>query len=122
MHKKRMSRIDLKVDIVINYRGKSVKGKLINLSLNGLLLMLDEIISVDLNEKVELCIKENEDINNQTIELECSVVRMEEKYLGLKFEAVDINSFNIIKGTIIRAVGDEESIMTEFFEFLVNEE
>jgi len=106
MSKRIVSRFAWNLPCYLEYRAWLYKAKIINLSLNGLLI-----------EAVIPGYREDDDgviiiIGGKKID--CRVVRKEKNLIGLQYEYMDIDTLLTIKEKLIEFSGDKDLVEEEF--------
>ncbi|MFH0976595.1 MAG: PilZ domain-containing protein [Spirochaetota bacterium] len=113
MEKRRNTRVAFEVGAVVKYKRKAIKGKVVNLSLNGILLKTEQEIPKD--SKVKVSISMEGTTSRLTVNIDGTVVRDNKSETAVAFNAIDLDSFIHLKNIIIYNEGNEEKVMQEFF-------
>jgi hypothetical protein len=113
MEKRRNTRVAFEVGAVVKYKRKVIKGNVINLSLNGILLKTETVIPED--SKVKVGISMEGTTSKLLVNIDGVVVRSNISETAVTFNAIDLDSFIHLKNIIIYNEGDEEKIMQEFY-------
>lgn len=123
MFTRRLTRIDPENwNTNVVYKGETFKGKIINISLNGLLLEFEPPCAVELKDIVELEILPDDANKEQKINMECAIVRIEEGRFGLQFHAIDLDSLMFLKDMVSKSTGDEQKVMEELMHFAAGDD
>ena len=113
MEKRSNTRILFNVSAIIKYKDKEIKGNVVNLSLNGILVKTDEEIPV--GGEIIINIMMEGSTSQLTINLDGIVKRSGKSEIAAEFKSIDLDSFIHLKNIVIYNEGDEEKIMKEFF-------
>ena len=116
MEKRTTTRVIFSVNSKIKYNNKILEGSIINVSLNGLLIKTPETINPDTNIDVEISMEGT--TSQLTICAEGKVIRSDENGTAVEFKSIDIDSFIHLKNIIAYNEGNEEKIMSEFYDSL----
>lgn len=113
MEKRRYSRVAFELKAFVNSRNISAKGKVRNLSLNGMLIATD--VGLQPNDPVEITLYLSGTKNplDISVNIKGTVVRTEENGLVLQFKEMDIDSFVRLKNIIAYNAGNEDKVMEE---------
>lgn len=90
-NERKFMRTDFYVNGFFNDGGKTITFKVVNLSLKGALIHLDEELTLPSNKEIEISILLTH--SDVKIVVQCEVVHIsEEGYYGLKFDSIDLDS------------------------------
>lgn len=112
MVKRKMSRVNFKVDAALQYKKSTFKCFVKNISLTGLFLLTDADIEVGQNVKVS--VKMESDTTEGQILLQCEVVRKEKDGLGFKFTEMPLDSYMFLRNLIAYNYGNFNTIDEEY--------
>ncbi len=116
--KRKLSRVDFKIDSTIRANEKEFQGELRNISLNGLFIKLDRELKPGIEVEVSVALSSvNTDM---TVVLKGIVVRCEEEGVAIQFKDIELDSFILLRNIVIYNSGDSDLIDREFEEFIQN--
>jgi hypothetical protein len=92
---RRHERTDCQTEAIIRYRGKSISGKVENLSLKGLFVQTTE--KIDIDEQVEIAIYFQGISGGLSFSLQATAVRADERGVGFNFQKIDVDSVALFK-------------------------
>lgn len=95
MNNRRHERTDCQTEAIIRHNGRSITGKVQNLSLKGLFVKTTEIIPID--EQVEIAIYFHGVSAGLSFSLHATAVRLTDKGIGFQFKKIDIDSVALFK-------------------------
>lgn len=116
MEKRANTRVLFNVKALIKHGKKTIEGRIINLSLKGILIDTPERIPANTVVEVEILMEGAS--SELTVGLEARVVRSDDTGTALIFRSVDIDSFIHLRNIVAYNEGDEQKIMNEFFDSL----
>ncbi len=118
MEKRSNTRVTFGVGAVIKYKKQAIKCKVINLSLNGVLLKAGKEIPKDAKVKVGISMEGT--TSKLKINVEGVVTRSAVAETAIAFNSIDLDSFIHLKNIVAYNEGNEEKIMQEFFNKVSN--
>jgi len=92
---RRHERTDCQTEAIIHYRGRSISGKVENLSLKGLFVQTEEIIPID--EQVEIAIYFHGISGGLSFSIQATAVRATDQGVGFNFKKIDVDSVALFK-------------------------
>ncbi|MBN2402214.1 MAG: PilZ domain-containing protein [Spirochaetes bacterium] len=113
MEKRSNTRVTFGVGAVIKYKRQTIKCKVINLSLNGVLVKAMKEIPKD--AKVRVGISMEGSTSKLKINIEGIVARSSAAETAIIFNSIDLDSFIHLKNIVAYNEGNEEKIMREFY-------
>jgi hypothetical protein len=116
MEKRNCTRVIFESESYVLYKDQKLKGTVENLSLNGVLLKVEE--SIPANENVEVQINLSGSTSRLCINLQGLVVRQDDRGLAIQIIGMDLDSFIHYKNVITYISGNEREIMSEFHKFV----
>lgn len=116
MENRKFSRVDFQIEAEFLFRGKSYSAQVQNLSLKGALIKVGENIEIETGEKLSLTLFVQGLSTNLEIKISGEVIRKENNSVGVKFGAVDLDSFIHLRNIIAYNRGDYDTIMEEFID------
>ena len=123
MEKRTATRVFFNVKSTVKYKDKNkvktVEGKIINLSMHGMLFQTGEKIPE--NKMVNAAIYMEGTTSRLKINVKGRILRSDESGTAIAFKSVDIDSFIHLKNIVAYNEGDEEKIMKEFFDSIKRE-
>ena len=112
MSKRKMSRVNFRVDALINYNDMKKVCSVRDLSLSGIYLATD--LDLALGKSVNLTVKIISDSTVGEIELTGIVVRKDHDGLALEFSDLPIDSYLFLRNVVVYNSGDPEAIDQEY--------
>lgn len=111
MEKRKFSRVKFNAEILIKIDEYWIKCDLLDISLKGILLTVEEPYSLDMGKKYDLKIK----LPSSTIVLsfEGRSVHKRESQFGLRFENFDSDSFTHLRRLLELNTGEDQLIRSE---------
>ena len=116
MEKRNCTRVLFQSEAVVLYKDQTLRGKVENLSLNGMFLRADG--KIPLNEVVEIEILLSGASSKLTVNLQGVVVRQDEDGIAIQLVGMDLDSFIHFKNIITYITGEEREIMNEFHKYV----
>jgi hypothetical protein len=116
MEKRNCTRVLFQSEAVVLYKDQTLRGKVENLSLNGMFLRVDE--KIPLNEVAEIEILLSGASSKLSISLQGVVVRQDEGGMAIQLVGMDLDSFVHFKNIITYITGEEREIMNEFHKYV----
>ncbi len=116
MEKRTTTRVIFSVNSKIKCNNKILEGNIINISLNGILIQTPEKLNTDTEIDVEICMEGT--TSQLTVSVQGKVIRSDENGTAIEFKSIDIDSFVHLKNIIAYNEGNEEKIMSEFYQSL----
>jgi len=113
MEKRTNTRVVFEVGALVKYGKKSIKCKVLNLSLHGILLKTDE--DIPLSSELKIGIFMEGTTSHLQINLDGIVVRSDVPEIGVEFKSIDLDSFIHLKNIVAYNEGDADKIMREFY-------
>lgn len=110
------SRVNFTIDALVTQAEKTIKGEVRNISLQGLYIETHEKLSADL--PVDISIQLAGTTPEVAINAAGTVVRTDEKGIGIRFSKIDVDSFAHLRNVVSYQCGDGDKVMEEFFKFL----
>ena len=98
MEKREKSRVPFHLKAIFDYKGETIKGKLDNLSMNGMFIKTDRQIPE--NSKINVTIELSGDTSKLSINITGTVIRYENDGIALTFNNLDLDSFIHLKNII----------------------
>ena len=103
MEKRNCTRVIFESESYVLYKDQKFKGSVENLSLNGVLLKIEE--SIPANESVEVQINLSGSTSRLCINLQGLVVRQDDRGLAIQITGMDLDSFIHYKNVITYIAG-----------------
>jgi hypothetical protein len=116
MEKRNCTRVLFQSEAIVLYKDQTLRGKVENLSLNGLFLRVDD--KIPLNEVVEIEILLSGASSKLSVNLQGMVVRQDEDGMAIQLIGMDLDSFIHFKNIITYITGEEREIMNEFHKYV----
>jgi hypothetical protein len=116
MEKRNCTRVLFQSEAIVLYKDQTLRGKVENLSLNGMFLRADE--KIPLNEAVEIEVLLSGASSKLTVNLQGVVVRQDEDGIAIQVVGMDLDSFIHFKNIITYITGEEREIMNEFHKYV----
>jgi hypothetical protein len=116
MEKRNCTRVVFESEALVHHKGRSLRGSVENLSLNGLFLRIKETIPLDETIEVEILLSGTS--SKLTVNIQGLVVRQDADGVALQIVGMDLDSFIHYKNIITYISGDEREIMGEFHRFV----
>ncbi len=116
MEQRHFSRVDYHVHAVIACDGDSFPADVENLSLHGMLVKSERVLTV--GSPVDITISLADADPPVAIHLNGVTVRAQEGELGFKFERIELDSFVHLRNIVSIAKGDADRVMDEFIDFV----
>lgn len=113
--KRCFSRVDFKVNALLQGEGVALKGSVKDLSLHGAFLETDQLLPVGTG--VEITIYLSGTTEPVVINVSGSVVRSGDGGLGCVFEKMDLDSFAHLRSIIAYQGVSDDQVLTEFTNF-----
>ena len=114
--KRNFTRVTFDSEATVHYGDLTIRGKIDNLSLQGMLLRTSE--KVPLNEEVEIKVSLSGASSELVVSLTGKAIRGTEDFLAFKFDGMDLDSFIHLKNIIAYNMGNEREVMEEFFKYM----
>lgn len=109
--KRTKTRVEFHTTAEIAYKGKTIKGPIINLSLKGLFLQTDE--KTDLGARVKVTVRLSGSSTDLSIKIDAEIIRIEDDGIALEFKEMELDSFIHLRNIVFYA--DKE--LHEYLEF-----
>lgn len=111
MSMRKFSRVPFQVLATVSAGGRSFKGQVENLSMNGLFLLTGERLPLGEPVEIELLLAGV----TPELKIACSghVSRLQDNGIGLQFEKVDLDSYTHLKNIIAYNTADPDKVMDE---------
>ncbi|HZV81932.1 MAG TPA: PilZ domain-containing protein [Geobacteraceae bacterium] len=116
MEQRHFSRVVYHMHAVITCNGDSFSADVENLSLHGMLVRSERVLSC--GKQVEITISLVDAVPPVEIHLNGVVVRSQEGELGFRFERIELDSFVHLRNIVSIAKGDADRVMDEFIDFV----
>ncbi|PQJ88428.1 PilZ domain-containing protein [Aliivibrio sifiae] len=114
IERRKFSRVVYQANAIILHNGTSLNGSLIDLSLHGLLVALDDDCELEPNEKMTVRFTLNEsDIH---IIAECKLINKTDNTLRLCISHIDIDSISHLKRLVELNVGNSDLLLRQLSE------
>jgi hypothetical protein len=113
MEKRNNTRVVFEVGALIKYKKKTIECKVVNLSLNGVLLKTREVIPEKAEIKVDILMEGT--ASKLVVNLKGTVVRIGATDIAVEFKSIDLDSFVHLRNIVAYNEGSEEKIMNEFY-------
>ncbi|OCH12405.1 MULTISPECIES: PilZ domain-containing protein [unclassified Aliivibrio] len=114
IERRKFSRVVYQTDVILLHNGTSLHGSLIDLSLHGLLVVLDDDYELKPNTKMNVRFTLNEsDIH---IIAECELIQRTNNILRLCIQHIDIDSISHLKRLIELNVGNSDMLLRQLSE------
>ena len=114
--KRKLSRVDFKIDAVVKADGVEFSSKVTNISLNGAFLETER--RLDLGLVVDLSIVLSSLNTDMKVQLKGDVVRLENEGVAVQFKDIELDSFVLLRNIVIYNTGDSSLVDREFEEFI----
>ena len=112
MSKRKLSRVNFKVDAVLKHNNLKKACSVRDLSLSGIYLLTD--VNADMGEKVGITVKITSDSTTGEIELSGVVVRKDSGGLALEFFDLPIDSYLFLRNVVVYNSGDADAVDQEY--------
>jgi len=112
MSKRKMSRVNFRVDALINYNDMKKVCSVRDLSLSGIYLATD--LDIAIGENVKLTVKIISDSTTGELYLSGIIVRKDSDGLALEFSDLPIDSYLFLRNVVVYNSGDPETIDQEY--------
>lgn len=112
MSKRKMSRVNYKVDAVLNLNGVKKLCSVKDLSLSGIYILTD--VNIEMGEHVKITVKVVSDSTAGEIELIGDVVRKDREGIAFEFSELPIDSYLFLRNVIVYNSEDPESVDQEY--------
>ncbi|MBN1969326.1 MAG: PilZ domain-containing protein [Candidatus Delongbacteria bacterium] len=109
--KRKFSRVEFNTDTYINFNNNWIKSKLLDISLKGVLLEIDEIIDFKKNDTYE--VKINLPSSLIYMNFKALLVHISGKRFGLKFVHIDSDTFIHLRRLMELNIGSDSTITDE---------
>ncbi len=116
MEKRKNIRVPFELDSTVRYNGSEVRGKVLNLSLQGMYLDIDEEIPAGTDVSVELNL--SGEGSARKITLESRILRSGTGGTAIKLMDLNLESCIFLKDLIINESDNAGRILEEFYEFM----
>ena len=118
-NKRKLSRVDFKVEALVKAADSTIKGEVKDISLHGVFIRTAETMPV--GTPVELTIYLTILPPCIVVNVKGVVVRSLEDGIGCTFDKIDAESFAHIRSIISYQCGDDAKVMSEFFDYVKNQ-
>lgn len=115
MERRNHQRANFNVSAYIEHNDLSYSVKVVNISLNGMLLETKEIIDIEINSVLKVKLSVTEHSPEVEIFLEGIVIRKEGCFIGVQIDNIDLDSFINLRDIVANNSDDYEKIMKEFY-------
>lgn len=112
MGKRKMSRVDFKVDATLTIKDLKKKCKVRDLSLAGIYLTTD--LDLELGDKAAIKIEISSDRTSGQIELSGEVVRKDTFGVAFEFLELPLDSYLFLRNIIVYNYGDAKEVDKEY--------
>src|SRR6266568_2540522 len=116
MEQRRFSRVDFVINALVKYDDTAFRGEVENLSLRGIFIKSDRVLEIGTPAEITIGLTSVEP--EIVIQVDATVVRVEEGGIGFQFAKLDVDSFSHLRSIISYRQGDADSIMDEFVDFM----
>ncbi len=113
MSTRKFSRVPFHVVATANVGGRSFKGKISNLSMNGMFMETTERLPE--GESAELLISLEGTEPEITVNFQGRVSRLTDEGIAFHFEKIDLDSYTHLRNIIAYNIADAEKVMDEIF-------
>lgn len=117
MFTKRMMRLHSDLAFAVCFNNQEVKGKIANMSMNGIFSEMEEPIHAKISDLVEVEIFCNRPENEVHVVMECKIARMEGLQFAFQLHAIDYDALMMYKKILSEICGDEAAIDRELSAF-----
>jgi hypothetical protein len=118
MVKRKMSRVNFKVNAVIEHKTSKYKCCVKDISLNGLYLFSD--INLKIGNIVKIIVKMESETTAGEIVLKCETVRKEKDGIGFQFVELPLDSYIFLRNLVAYNYGDFSQIDDEYCRHLAS--
>ena len=112
MGKRRMSRVDFKVDAILVVENEKKRCKVRDLSLAGIYLTTDQ--DLEIGEKADIKLEISSDRTSGQIELSGEVVRKDAFGVAFEFLELPLDSYLFLRNIIVYNYGDAKEVDKEY--------
>ena len=112
MGKRKMSRVDFKVDATIKINETTTKCKVKDLSLSGIYLLTD--IDLNLGEKPAIHLKITSGSTSGQLSLVGEVIRKDTFGIAFEFLKLPLDSYLFLRNIVVYNSGDAEAVDQEY--------
>lgn len=113
MSTRKFSRVEFHVMATVTAGDRSFKGKVTNLSMNGLLLDTDE--KLQMGEVVDITISLPGTEPEINVAFTGKVCRLTDTDIAFRFQMIDLDSYTHLRNIITYNMADAEKVMDEIF-------
>lgn len=114
MEKRNYQRVNFSINTYLEHEDVSYLVKVLNISLNGMLLETPENIDIEINAISKIKLLVTEDPPEVEINLEGTVIRKEGCHIGIRIDNIDLDSFINLRNIVAYNSGNYDKIMEEF--------
>ena len=118
MAKRKMSRVNFKVNAVVEHKSSKYKCCVRDISLTGLFLFSDA--GIKLGDIVKITVKMESETTAGEIILKCEVVRKEKEGIGFQFVELPLDSYIFLRNLVAYNYGDFSPIDEEYCRHLAS--
>ncbi|HNW81674.1 MAG TPA: PilZ domain-containing protein [bacterium] len=112
MGKRKLIRVNYKVDAIVNINNIRKKCSVRDISLSGIYLNLS--YSVEIGEKATITVQVVSDSTSGEIVLSGIVVRKDAEGVAFEFSEIPLDSYLFLRNVLVYNLGDPESIDSEY--------
>ncbi len=116
MEKRKHTRVPFEIESTVRYNGAEIQGQVLNMSLQGMFIDIDESIPVGTGVTVKLNLSSGGMARNIT--LESRIVRSDSGGTGVKIMDLDLDSCLFLKDLMLNRCDEPARILDEFYEFI----
>jgi hypothetical protein len=114
MEKRKHKRVKFEILAVLYHNLMEYRGQVINLSMRGALIEIDEELNIAIDSKLDVTLLIIGVSSTLKINFKGTLARKDGNFLGFKIDYTDIDSFIHLKNIIAYNSGDFDKIMDEF--------
>lgn len=114
MDKRNFLRVNYHVKARLDYDGKEICGNVVNMSINGIGIETANTEIPPEKAEVDLVLVITGDGAEIKMNVASTVIRSEQRFLGLRFNSVDLDTFIHIRNIVAFNSGDYDTVMEEF--------
>ena len=114
MEKRKTTRIVFRVEAVIGTGGKTIRGKVENLSLAGIFVVTSDRLPP--GQRVEVTVYLSGSTSQLTVEAKGKVLRSDHRGVAVQFDEIDLDSFIHLRNIVALNEGDMDRTMQEFYQ------
>lgn len=116
MEKRKTTRIVFHVEAAMDTGGRTIRGKVENLSLSGIFVITSDRLPP--GHRVEVFVYLSGSTSQLTVEAKGKVLRSDDRGIAVQFDEIDLDSFIHLRNIVALNEGDMDRIMQEFYQHL----